>query len=80
MSARLGVVVGVPAPALFATCRGDQSTLDPRRGRPATSPIPENMIRWLIDPQAVEPGTAMPNLGMSEADARHIAAYLYTLR
>lgn len=41
---------------------------------------PDNMIRWLIDPQAIEPGTAMPTIGLTEAEARHIAAYLYTLR
>jgi len=31
-------------------------------------------------PQSIEPGTAMPALGVSEARARDIAAYLYTLR
>jgi cytochrome c1 len=41
---------------------------------------PANMIRWLDDPQAIEPGTAMPDLGVTETEARHIAAYLYTLR
>ena len=41
---------------------------------------PTNMIRWVRDPQAVEPGTAMPNLGVTEQQARDIAAYLYTLR
>jgi cytochrome c len=41
---------------------------------------PENMIRWIRDPQAVERGTAMPDLGVGEAEARDIAAYLYTLR
>jgi cytochrome c len=41
---------------------------------------PENMIRWLVDPQSVEPGTAMPDLGLTRTQARHIAAYLYTLR
>jgi cytochrome c1 len=25
---------------------------------------PDNLLRWLQDPQAVEPGTAMPNLGV----------------
>lgn len=39
----------------------------------------DNLIAWIQNPQAIEPGTAMPNLGMSEAEARHIAAYLYTL-
>jgi cytochrome c2 len=41
---------------------------------------PDNMIRWLMDPPALAPRTAMPNLGVQEADARNIAAYLYTLR
>jgi len=38
-----------------------------------------NLIRWLMDPRAVEPGTAMPDLGIGEAEARDIAAYLFTL-
>ncbi len=41
---------------------------------------PENLLRWVQDPQAVEPGTAMPNLGVTPAVARDMAAYLYTLR
>lgn len=41
---------------------------------------PQNLIRWIRNPQAVDPLTAMPNLGVTEIDARHIAAYLYTLR
>jgi cytochrome c1 len=40
---------------------------------------PENLIRWIRDPDAIEPGTVMPNLGLSEAEARDVAAYLYTL-
>jgi cytochrome c len=40
----------------------------------------DNLRRWIQDPQSVEPGTAMPNLGVSETDARDIAAYLFTLR
>lgn len=40
---------------------------------------PENLIRWIMNPQQVEPGTAMPNLGVTEADARDIAAYLLTI-
>jgi cytochrome c2 len=41
---------------------------------------PENMLRWLRVPQDVNPRTAMPNLGVTERDARDMAAYLYTLR
>jgi cytochrome c len=40
---------------------------------------PDNLILWIQDPQAIEPGTVMPDLGVSEQDARDIAAYLYTL-
>ena len=41
---------------------------------------PSNLARWVKDPPAVEPGTAMPNLGLSDQQARDVAAYLYTLR
>ncbi|NUP57435.1 MAG: c-type cytochrome [Gemmatimonadaceae bacterium] len=41
---------------------------------------PDNMLRWLHDPRAVDSLTAMPNVGLTPSDARHIAAYLYTLR
>jgi cytochrome c2 len=41
---------------------------------------PDNMVRWLKDPQAVVPGNAMPNMGISQDQARDIAAYLYTLQ
>jgi cytochrome c len=37
----------------------------------------ENLVRWILDPQSVSPGTAMPTLAISEAEARHVAAYLY---
>ena len=41
---------------------------------------PEQMIAWIRRPQAVSPGTAMPDMGVSEQDARDMAAYLETLR
>lgn len=41
---------------------------------------PDNMLRWLRDPRAVDSLTAMPNVGVTPSDARHLAAYLYTLR
>lgn len=40
---------------------------------------PANMVRWLRNPPAVDPLTAMPNLGITEVEAKDIAAYLYTL-
>ncbi len=39
---------------------------------------PANLRRWIEDPQAVTPGTAMPDLGVSPAESRDIAAFLYT--
>jgi cytochrome c len=41
---------------------------------------PDNMMRWIREPQQVESGTAMPNLNVTSNDARDIAAFLYTLR
>jgi cytochrome c2 len=41
---------------------------------------PENMVLWLMHPQKIDPKSAMPDLGVSEAAARDMTAYLYTLR
>ena len=41
---------------------------------------PPNMIRWIQDPPGVDRLTAMPNLGVTDTDARDIVAYLYTLK
>jgi mono/diheme cytochrome c family protein len=40
---------------------------------------PDNMVRWLKDPRALDPLSAMPALGLSDQDARDIAAFMYTL-
>ena len=39
---------------------------------------PDNMEKWIRDPQQVSPGTAMPDLNVGEQDARDITAFLYT--
>jgi cytochrome c2 len=41
---------------------------------------PENLVAWLENPQRIHPESAMPNMGVTPTHARHIAAYLYTLR
>ena len=41
---------------------------------------PENMIRFLQNPPAVKPGTLMPALGISNDEARHMAAFMYSLK
>jgi mono/diheme cytochrome c family protein len=40
---------------------------------------PANLVAWIVDPQAIEPGTAMPASGSTAEQASDIAAYLYTL-
>ncbi|MNY71731.1 hypothetical protein D3C86_2101400 [compost metagenome] len=50
-------------------------------GRPADgTPIKENMVNWLTDPQKYKPGNKMPapkeDLGLSDADIEAIADYL----
>jgi cytochrome c len=39
--------------------------------------FPDNLIRWIQDPQEFSPETAMPNLDVSEQDARDITAHLH---
>jgi cytochrome c1 len=41
---------------------------------------PDNLISWVHDPHAVEPGTDMPTLGVTTEEARNIAAYLESLQ
>ena len=42
--------------------------------------IPANMAAWIQHPKEIDPATAMPDLGLTDAEARDVAAYLYTLR
>jgi cytochrome c len=39
---------------------------------------PKTMTRWLMHPQTLEPGSGMPEMGISERDARDMTAYLYS--
>lgn len=40
---------------------------------------PRELARWISDPQGVDPGNAMIDVGVTDAEAWHIAAYLYSL-
>lgn len=40
---------------------------------------PEELIRWIQHPQDVVPGNLMPDLGVTDQDARDIAAFLYDI-
>ncbi|MBB3650369.1 cytochrome c2 [Rhizobium sp. BK619] len=37
----------------------------------------ENLVGWIVAPQSYSPKTAMPTTGISEKEARDLAAYLY---
>jgi cytochrome c oxidase subunit 2 len=69
-----GVSAGVIGPDL--THVGSRKTL-------AAGILPntlENMTAWLLDPPAIKPGVKMPALGLSEPEARAVAAYLLSLK
>ena len=38
---------------------------------------PDHLIQWIVDPQKLSSRSAMPATGISEAEARDVAAYLY---
>jgi cytochrome c2 len=40
---------------------------------------PDNVVAWIVDPHAIDPQNAMPATGVGQAEARDMAAYLYTL-
>ncbi len=37
---------------------------------------PENLARWIRQPQAVDPGVDMPDLGLTRREAQDVTAYL----
>ena len=39
---------------------------------------PSSLVAWLVDPQRVKADTLMPTMGLTEGEARSIAAYLLT--
>ncbi len=50
----------------------------------AGAAVPNNseadLAKWIFDPPALKPGTAMPKLGLTQDEANAVAAYLYTLK
>jgi cytochrome c oxidase subunit 2 len=40
----------------------------------------ENLVAWIREPQHIKPGAKMPALGLTDAQARSVAAYLLSLR
>jgi cytochrome c2 len=38
---------------------------------------PDNLVHWITSPESLSPHSAMPNTGITEPEARDIAAFLY---
>lgn len=69
-------VQGVPS--VRAGVGPDLDDLDDRLYLAGQQPNrPEELIRWIRHPQQIVPGSLMPDLGVTEQDARDIAAFLY---
>jgi cytochrome c2 len=53
-------------------------------GRPYIAGVltnsPDNLTRWIKNPQQIDSLTAMPDVGLSDSTARDIVSYLYTLK
>jgi cytochrome c2 len=41
---------------------------------------PDALVQWIFDPSSVMKGALMPTLGLSEEDAKDLAAYLWTTK
>lgn len=77
---------GVEPPAIFSTicvsCHsvgGSGGSVGPALDGVAGRFTAPELRSWLSDPQSVKPGTAMPNLNLSDADLDALGAYLMTL-
>ena len=59
---------------------GEGGVVGPALDGVATRIEPAELDRWLADPNAVKPGTAMPNLGLSDDQRGELVAWLSTLK
>jgi cytochrome c2 len=41
---------------------------------------PDNLKRWLMNPSGAKPGTSMPSLGLTDAEATSLTTFLETLK
>jgi cytochrome c2 len=41
---------------------------------------PDDLKKWILNPPALKPGTAMPNVGLTDDEATQIVAFLETLK
>jgi cytochrome c1 len=81
---------GCPACHTIPGIPGANGTVGPNlagvasRTRIAGGAVPNNgpndLKAWIMNPPALKPGTAMPNLGLTDDEATKIVAFLETLK
>jgi cytochrome c2 len=68
---------------------GPQGSLGPSLAGVASRPTvsfgkvqntPQNLVRYIQDPAAMNPQSSMPPIGLTDVDAKDIGAYLMTLK
>lgn len=71
------LIAGVPGSKVYV----GRPLSDMGRRKVLAGAVPNDqagLVRWIRDPQSVDPNTAMPNMGVSERDALDISAFLLT--
>jgi mono/diheme cytochrome c family protein len=71
---------GTIGPSLAGTPLPPLSQRNPIAGGAVPNTSEADLARWIMDPQALKPGTAMPDLNLNEEQAAAAAAYLYTIQ
>jgi cytochrome c len=70
---------GLPGANGVAGPRLDNTAVRPTIAGDQIANTPDNMARWIVDPPSLKPSTTMPRVGVSEQEARDLAAFLYSL-
>jgi cytochrome c len=69
-------VAGVPGATGVAGPNLTNIALRPTIAGESIPNSPGMLMRWLLNPSSLKPGTTMPNLGLSEQEARDLVAFL----
>ena len=75
---RIGILYGVTAFFFFLVGGLEALVIRLQLGAPGNTL--DNLTAWIRDPAAIKPGVKMPALGLGEAEARAVAAYLAGLK
>ncbi|MBZ2207841.1 c-type cytochrome [Massilia sp. R798] len=71
------IIPGVTGPRVYVG-RSLDSLADQKYIAGTLPNTQDNLVRWIRNPQGIDPQTPMPALGVTERDARDMAAYLLT--